>query len=387
MNLLAIPNDSAKAYFRCSKDEFLGEFNPLDDEKRFFEKVSFLNCMDSESVEFQGIESYPVVRCKDKLKKRLKVAQKDGFCYPMFSDIFMEEKEDILLKARLSKPDIVRTFNPGIMAELGIIISNELEIPLIISVYDPSSLTSAVKKANLITYETEEVKEKCINELNIDASKLVKSYNGIEEYVFFNREKRNIKKIVNPRFFKYDKVVLSCSRVVDGKNMEGILKSICLIKEDFPNLLHLHLGAEPDKNKKDYLIQLRNELGLKNTSFFLGPQPKQNLPFYYSFADVYILPSFWEGMNRSVRESLFCGTPVITTNYGSMTEFVKDNYNGLLVNPYNCEDIARGLEIILGDNKLRTRLSSNSRKSIINEHSLRKTMSDAVLMYKKILSQ
>lgn len=385
MNLLAIPNDLTKAYYRCTENEFLGEFNPMDKDKRFFENVYFLNLKDSKSIEFYGIKSVPVVRDKSRLTEELKNGRRNGFVYPMFTKIFLNEREDILSKAESCKPDVIRTFNPHAMAELGILVSNELGIPLIVSVYDPSSLTAAVRQADLVTCETQEVKERCISEYGINPEKIEICYNGIEEDVFFKREDDEIRSVIDQNYLKRKNVVLSCSRVIEGKNLEGILKALSLIKGDFDDLLHLHLGAEPDPEKKTELLRLRSKLGLEDISFFLGAQPKQDLPFYYSLADAYVLPSFWEGMNRSLREALFCETPVLTTNYGSTTEYVKDGYNGVLIDPYDIEDIAKGLEKILGNPAFRDSLSSNARDSVIDEHSLKKTMYDAVSAYKKVL--
>jgi len=386
MNLLAIPNDSTKAYYRCTENEFLGEFNPMDKDKRFFENVYFLSLKDSESIEFYGIKSVPVVRDKSKLTEELKNGRRNGFVYPMFTKIFLNERENILSKAESCKPDVIRTFNPHAMAELGILVSKELEVPLVVSAYDPSSLTAAVREADLVTCETQEVKERCISEYGVNPEKIEICYNGIEEDVFFKREDDEIKRVVDQRFLGYNNIILSCSRVVNGKNLEGILHALSLIKNDFPGLVHIHMGAEPDPEKKTELLRLRSKLGLEDISFFLGAQPKKDLPFYYSLADAYVLPSFWEGMNRSLREALFCETPVLTTNYGSTTEYVKDGYNGVLIDPYDIEDIARGLEKILGNPAFRDSLSSNARDSVIDEHSLKKTMYDAVSAYKKVLS-
>jgi len=387
MNLLAIPNDPTKAYFRCSRNEFLGEFNPLDSDKRYFDKVYFLNSRDNSEIEFHGIKSFPVIKDKKELNEALKKGREQGFRYSMFTEIYDKERDDIISKAKSGNPNVIRTFNPCAMAELGIIVSRELGVPLIISAYDPSSLTAAVREADLVTCETQEVKERCISEYGVNPEKIEICYNGIEEDIFFRRGRDEIEAIVDPRFFASSNVVLSCSRVVNGKNLEGILHALNLIKNDFPGLIHLHLGAEPDIDKKQELIDLRERLGLQNISFFLGAQPKQNLPFYYSLADTYVLPSFWEGMNRSLREALFCETPVLTTNYGSTTEYFKDGYNGVLIDPYDIEDIAKGLEKILGNPAFRDSLSSNARDSVIGEHSLKKTMADAVSIYNGVLKK
>lgn len=387
MNLLAIPNDSTKAYYRCTENEFLGEFNPMDKDKRFFENVYFLNSRDEFESDLYGIKAIPVIKDKKELNEALKKGREQGFRYPMFTEIYDRERDDIISKARSCNPNVIRTFNPCAMAELGILVSKELKVPLVVSAYDPTSLTDAVGEADLVTCETQEVKYKCVHDFGIDPSKIKICCNGIEEDVFYKRNGEEIRSVIDQNYLERKNVVLSCSRVVNGKNLEGILHALSLIKNDFPGLIHIHIGAEPDPEKKTELLRLRSKLGLGDISFFLGEKPKQELPFYYSLADAYLLPSFWEGMNRSVREALFCGTPVVTTNYGSMTEFVIDGYNGFLVDPYDSESIARGLEKILGNPAFRDSLSSNARDSVISEHSLKKTMADAVSIYNKVLGK
>jgi len=385
MNLLAIPNDPTKAYYRCTENEFLGEFNPMDKDKRFFENVYFLNLKDEFESELYGVKAIPVIKDKKELNKAIKRGREEGFRYPMFTEIYDRERDDIISKARSCTPDVIRTFNPHAMAELGIMVSKELGVPLVVSAYDPISLTDAVGEADLVTCETQEVKYKCVHDFGIDPSKIRICYNGIEEGVFYKRDEEEIRSVIDKKYLERKNVVLSCSRMVEGKNLEGILKALSLIKGDFDDLLHLHLGAGHNARKKEELLRLRSKLGLEEISFFLGEKPKQELPFYYSLADIYVLPSFWEGMNRSVREALFCGTPVVTTNYGSMTELIKDGHNGFLVDPYDPESIARGLERILGDRELREGLSYKARASVIEEHNLKKTMADATSIYKKVL--
>jgi len=52
--LLGIPNDPTDAYFRSSRDDFLGEFNPKHQGKRIFDVVNFLNWRDAEDINYLG---------------------------------------------------------------------------------------------------------------------------------------------------------------------------------------------------------------------------------------------------------------------------------------------------------------------------------------------
>ena len=68
-NLLAIPNDALDAYFRSSKEDFLGEFNPLFKGDRFFDEIRFFNWRDSKDGEYFGIKSKAILKNKEKAKE------------------------------------------------------------------------------------------------------------------------------------------------------------------------------------------------------------------------------------------------------------------------------------------------------------------------------
>ena len=98
------------------------------------------------------------------------------------------------------------------------------------------------------------------------------------------------------------------------------------------------------------------------------------LPFYYSWANVHLFPTLWEGLGKVAIESLACGTPTITTNYAPMTEMVEEDYNGLLINPKDPEEIAETTLRFLKDRNLRMKLENNSRKSVVDKYSYEKNM-------------
>ena len=117
----------------------------------------------------------------------------------------------------------------------------------------------------------------------------------------------------------------------------------------------------------------------------MGGVQKQNLPDFYSWADIYALPTLWEGLGRAQIESLACGTPVITSNYPPMTEIVKDKENGLLADPKSAEDFAKKIILYFKDNKLRKHLENNARKSVCGKYDLKKVMAMHVENYRRLL--
>lgn len=83
--------------------------------------------------------------------------------------------------------------------------------------------------------------------------------------------------------------------------------------------------------------------------------PDRMLAWAYRLARVSVFPSFNEGFGLPVAESLAAGTPVITSDFGSMAE-IADGRGGVLVDPSDEPALAATLGSILGDDELHARL-------------------------------
>lgn len=93
------------------------------------------------------------------------------------------------------------------------------------------------------------------------------------------------------------------------------------------------------------------ELGLQDKVRFIGYVADENLPELYKNAAVFVFPTLYEGFGLPVLEAMTYGCPVITSNNSSIIEITSEA--ALLVNPYNSEDIAKAIEKVLSDEKLR----------------------------------
>ncbi len=95
-------------------------------------------------------------------------------------------------------------------------------------------------------------------------------------------------------------------------------------------------------------------LGLQDAVRFTGYVAAEELPLWYSAADLFCYPSFYEGFGLPPLEAMACGTPVITSNVSSLPEVVGDA--GLLVDPHDAQALAQAIEQVLGDHALHERL-------------------------------
>lgn len=82
--------------------------------------------------------------------------------------------------------------------------------------------------------------------------------------------------------------------------------------------------------------------GLASRIHMLGRVPEELLVPLYWNAEVYVLPSLYEGFGMPILEAMACGVPVVTSNVSAMPEVAGDS--AVLIDPYKARDIARGID-------------------------------------------
>ncbi|MDB3927285.1 glycosyltransferase [Flavobacteriaceae bacterium] len=87
-------------------------------------------------------------------------------------------------------------------------------------------------------------------------------------------------------------------------------------------------------------------------------------------SDVYVCPSYFEGLPNSLLESMASGIPSISTNVGSIPNLISDTNNGFLYNPGQNDRLESLLINLLEDFELRKKISVNSKKHIANNNTI-----------------
>ena len=80
--------------------------------------------------------------------------------------------------------------------------------------------------------------------------------------------------------------------------------------------------------------------------------------------NIFVLPSYNEGLPLSMLEAMAWGLPVIVTPVGGISEIVSDGENGLLVEPSNIEQLSDAMKSLIANEELRISLGDRGRKSV-----------------------
>ena len=104
------------------------------------------------------------------------------------------------------------------------------------------------------------------------------------------------------------------------------------------------------------LQELRRELQIEDMVTFLGRRAQDTLPYYYSAAEVVVVPSHYESFGLVALEAMACGTPVVASETGGLAFLVRDGETGFHVPTGDPEALAARLRQLLRDDLLRERL-------------------------------
>jgi D-inositol-3-phosphate glycosyltransferase len=101
------------------------------------------------------------------------------------------------------------------------------------------------------------------------------------------------------------------------------------------------------------LQKLCDELSLDQTVVFMGKRDQDKLPYYYSAAEVLVMPSHYESFGMVALEAMACGTPVIASEVGGLGFLVQNGETGYTIPNGDPDVLCEKLSMLLNDASLR----------------------------------
>jgi glycosyltransferase involved in cell wall biosynthesis len=134
---------------------------------------------------------------------------------------------------------------------------------------------------------------------------------------------------------------------------------------------HWHLALIGDGPQHQLLREQTRRLGLEERIHL--PGRIQNVPEYLAKADIFVLPSLYEGFPNALCEAMASGLPVIATNCGTVADIITDRQNGLLVSPNSIDSLVAALTLLMDNPDLRLKLGVKA-ESVVERFSINAVM-------------
>ena len=201
-----------------------------------------------------------------------------------------------------------------------------------------------IRKATRIIAVSQSTKNDLIRYLGIPDERISVVYEGIDHSLF---------RPMSYRIYNYPYILFVGSEQ-PRKNFTTLLKAFSQLKSD-PKFKELKLvkvgnagGQEADFRGQTMAVV--ESLNLSSEVIFTDFVLEADLPAYYSGAEVFVLPSLYEGFGFPVLEAMACACPVITSNTSSLPEVT--GKAGIMVDPHDTDSLAQTIKIVLTNSEL-----------------------------------
>ena len=161
------------------------------------------------------------------------------------------------------------------------------------------------------------------------------------------------------------KIILFTGRLVELKGVEYLIRSLLELGD-----LKLHLIIAGEGVLHEKLQDITKSLGLEGKVTFFGVASSEELSMLRSISDIFVCPSIvdsrgdTDGFPMVIPEAMKAGLPVIASSVGGITDTVKHEVNGLLVNQKDPVSIAKAVRRVTSDEKMKKKIIENSKETL-----------------------
>lgn len=213
--------------------------------------------------------------------------------------------------------------------------------------------------------------------------------NGVDERRFdpaLHPEARAEKR-VELGFGEDDLVVGMVTRLVREKGCVEFFQMAGRIVERWPQVRFLMVGIPEAQDQSDAIdpAQLMREYGVADRCIAL--EHRTDMPELYAAMDVLVLPSYREGIPRSLIEAGAMGLPVVASDIRGCREVVVEGETGSLFPLKDVGACADAVEQLLGDGGLRRRLGDAGRQRVMEHYTEARTTARVATCYRKCLEE
>lgn len=152
-------------------------------------------------------------------------------------------------------------------------------------------------------------------------------------------------------------LVLSIGELNKNKNQKVIIQAIKKINN---KQLHYILCGKGDQEKE--LRDLAIQLGIEKYVHFLGY--RKDVVDICIQSDIYVMPSYREGLPVSSLEAMYCGLPLVTSKIRGLEDIMKEGKTGYMCKPEDAEGFADRINTLLKNSETRTKMGQYNKEAV-----------------------
>lgn len=291
---------------------------------------------------------------------------------------FLVECEPAIVHTFLLTASLYGRF-AAMMAKVPIVIGTEVNI------YERKQAAHAMaerwlmRRTDAVVASAESVREFYIKQVQADPDKVEVIYNAVDW--------SQLQTTMSPQEFRASvgaptdaPVAGIIARLTEQKAHRVLFDAMA----HHPGLSRLHLLVVGDGELRDDLRGRVATLGLQGRVHFLGA--RRDLGNILAGIDVFVMPSFWEGLPLSMVLAMGAGLPVVATSVAGIPEVVQDGVSGLLVPPNDTAALGDALARVINDGALSVRMGQAARAYVTPRFGIDGYVASVTSLYDRLLA-
>ncbi len=201
--------------------------------------------------------------------------------------------------------------------------------------------------------------------------------------VYRGFETEKLEKILpSPEFQKRsDEIyILFVGRLIDGKGLPDLLDAFARLSEPKTKLLIVGDGPQ-----KENLFQQARNLNIAEKISFLGYRDHSDAISILKRADIFVNPSYTEGLPTTIIEAALCKKAIIATNVGGTNEIIKDGRSGYLIAPKDKEALKNKLDELIRNKSRRDNFGLAAYEDNLKKFNWKKSVSEIIKILNSVI--
>ena len=214
--------------------------------------------------------------------------------------------------------------------------------------------SNAIRNCDIVIVISRTIQDELIQTLGVPRSKTRLIYPGISER-YKPRDRSSAARYISEKYHVPPRYLATVGIVHPRKNLRLLVETLRILREN-GQLKWPLLVVGPIGWKNTELFRQIKSAGLTEDHIrFLGYISDEDMPFFYSGAEIFVFPTLYEGFGLPPIEAMACGTPVVASNAPSMPEVLGD---AAILEPLtNPEGFATAIVRLSNDENFRTAMS------------------------------
>jgi glycosyltransferase involved in cell wall biosynthesis len=157
-------------------------------------------------------------------------------------------------------------------------------------------------------------------------------------------------------------------RLASVKGVPVLFDALKILKASYPDLCLTLIGDGPEREELEDYVRSNDLVDMVE---FAGYKSQSEVALALQETDVFVLPSFAEGVPVVLMEAMAAKVPVVATRIAGIPELIEDGVHGRLVPAGDVDSLASAISDLIGDAKLRKKMGDAARDKVIAEYNIK----------------